>query len=137
MQAVFDQSIELVVRQMTKACNRAGGKPDYVATEVEELRLASGLTLQSCTIAHREDDRRNIVIIAANYRGIISDRLEQSGATMKFLRLLWFWLRYTPLVWAILSMAPRPGHTSLTKAHKAFAAMSYAFVVLMSPSSRS
>src|SRR5271166_489184 len=130
MQAVFDQSIELVARQMTNSCNLACGERLYAATAFEELHLASGRTLQSCTIAHRRDVGRSIVLIAANYRNIVSARLEESGATMKFLRLVWFWLRYTPLVFAILSMVPRPGHTRLTLAHRLFTFVSYVFVAL-------
>jgi hypothetical protein len=133
MQALFDQSIGLFTRQITAACNRFTGTADYVPGYIEEIRLPSGRTFQQAKITHQikqSELSQSVVVVAANYTEMLSEKLTQSSILMRFARLSGFLLRVTPLLYRVLNMAPRCGQANLSPAHKRFLIGVFAFVIL-------
>jgi len=130
MQAFFDQSIGTMARQTTAACNLIAGTATYEAGNIEEARFTSGKTVQRTRIVNRRDKRQDIVVISADYTETLSETLKQSSIIMRFLRLFGFCISVLPLLYRIVRMTPRRGHSPLLRIHKGFLIGAYALVLV-------
>jgi len=120
MQAIFDQSLEVIVRQVEAALNLEDGSAGFLADGAsEEIGIGRGRSIETCGIARRHDDRPSFVVMRADYTPLLSQSLEQSGLLLRFCRMLLFWIRVQPGIWRIVVGRSDVRHTRLSVLQKA------------------
>ena len=127
MQMIFDQSLGVIARQITSACNQIESTTAYISDSVEELNITPEANIQKCEIkCYTDPQHGNIVIVNANYMTILSKTLESSSYFCQFVRLCRLMITSGMLLCKI--MRPRSGHPDLTRGNKAFLVLAYLLI---------
>jgi len=121
MRALYDQSIDLVARQLAAACNTIPGAGSFaVSGESGAFRIGMDHDVNVRTVAHLTDPAQDIVILEVDHRAVTMLCLDEMPILRQVLAVALYCVRMVPKVLCLIVSPTPQHHAALTLSRRVF-----------------